>query len=470
MSTETWLDHLSHRHTAQRHRTASWGQALSLWSGGALFAVFILATFVGPDPFSRASGGDAAGGSLERQIIFLGLAALSVPLILMRWHRSVAILWRSWPLLLVFAALATTALWSDAPMVTVRRMVPMVIILMLGLALAATLRHPRHYLVALALGFGFVVLFDLALAVVMPGFAYDELGLAGLHPSKNVAGMVGQMAAIAFAAGLVGARHPALFYALVAGLMTTMLFLLLTNSKTALGLTVLSVAVLVPALALAHRAGVLAAAMIVGVIVAGGAMVLASGALNLTALDWAALATGDATFTNRDDIWRAVRQVIEEAPWLGHGFGAVWAMLPLSHPLTPYIGFWTDSPETLRIINQAHNGYLDLMVHGGVFLVAVVALFVLHAIVRIAREVTSRGRWFVAGNVLYATFLASTLASNLLESTLFFPDGLLGQFLILLSLAHVSFALTEGDPSGRGNQRAQSKVKERRRNALNMLR
>lgn len=457
----TWLDHLSERDVAQSRRQAAAAEHLTVWGGRVLMVLTFFVLFVGFEPLQRGTA-EATGGSALRQISFLALAVLAMPLVLTRWRGALAILGRSWPLLLVFAALGATTLWSPFPDVTVRRLGVLIVLSIAGLGLAAALPSPRQYLVPFVAAFAAVLIADVVISIIMPGRAFDALGLAALHPSKNVAGLVAQMMVITFAATVVAVRAPAAFWALIALTLVAFVFLYFTRSKTALGLTALCTFGLLPVLALAQRSVVMAFLLAGGLVAIVGAIVFATGALQLSGADWAVITTGDASFTNRDDIWRASLANIRERPWLGWGFGAMWSMWPTFHPLAKHVGFWSDSIETLRILNQSHNGYLDIMLHGGVFLASFVLLFVVKTFSDI---IGSLGRqsvdlWQVAGNAFYGTFFVSLLFSNFLESTLFFPDGLGGQVFILLAIAHASWRqpriLERRGPSRRTNRAAAS--------------
>ncbi|WP_226573152.1 O-antigen ligase family protein [Acuticoccus sediminis] len=441
MTTGTWLDDLSPSQATQRAQQTALGDMIVLWGGRLLMAGFFFVIFVGLHPLSRDVG-ENAGGNAERQVSFLALAALATPLVLMRWERAIQIVLRSWPLLVVFAAMAMTTLWSTYPGVTVRRMILVIIVYIVAVGLASALRTPRDYLTALAFGYASILLIDLALSVAMPGFAYTPLGLAGIHGQKNVAGMAGLMFLACFSSILVGARQPVGFWVSVALLLLSFLFLGLTNSKTSLAVGLLATVFAAPVLALGHRGFVYATLLPLFFVVMAGLVIFATGAFDLTGADWAQITTGDPTFTGRDEIWSASLKEIAKAPWLGHGWGAVWSMLPLSHPLSQHIGFWTDTYETLLIINQSHNGYLDILMHGGIFLLTVVLLFLAKQIRDVVVAFKWQDRWYVAGNVFFGTFLLSLLINNMMEATLFFPDGLLGQFLILLTVAHTGWRLS----------------------------
>ena len=438
MTNGTWLDDLSPTYAARETAHAAIGDQLALLGGRLLIAGVMFAQFIGFSPASRDFSAGASG-SLDRQLTLLALAAIAAPLILMRWQRCVTLAVRSWPILLVFAVLAASALWSDYPGITIRRLAVLVIYLIIGFALAATLRTPRDYLGALTAGFAVILVLDLILAVALPGLAYDNLGLAGLHASKNVAGMVGLLFVATFASTLVGARDPALFWACALLLLLTYLFLVLTNSKTSLGLAVLVGFGFIPLYALAQRSVAVLLLLPIGALILIGTVMVFTGALTLSGADWAELTVGDPTFTGRDEIWAASAQEIMKSPWIGHGFGSVWSMLPAFHPLNQYIGFWTDNDRTLQIINQSHNGYIDLMIHGGLLLLVTTLIFLGSAARDVIRARGQNDRWSCAGNVFFASILITTILSNAMESSIFFPDGSLGIFLILFYIAHMSW-------------------------------
>jgi O-antigen ligase len=73
----------------------------------------------------------------------------------------------------------------------------------------------------------------------------------------------------------------------------------------------------------------------------------------------------DTSFTGRDELWAFVGRVVQERFWLGHGYGAFWDVGVGADPLLRIDpGSWLGDVET-GIINQAHNGYLELWLHIG---------------------------------------------------------------------------------------------------------
>lgn len=69
----------------------------------------------------------------------------------------------------------------------------------------------------------------------------------------------------------------------------------------------------------------------------------------------------DTTLTGRTDIWAGLVPVAMQHPVLGAGFG----------------GFWTDETVRLYIVNEAHNGYLDVLLETGVIGLFLQSMFLL---------------------------------------------------------------------------------------------
>lgn len=448
---DTWLDHLSGRQAEADARREAGSARLARQYAQGLLVFGLVFLMVGLGPVATDEVGNSAEGGRARQVMFLALFALAAPLLLYAWRQALVILARVWAIALVFAVMTATVAWSAFPGVTVRRLVVYLIVIAFGLAIAAVLSRPRQYIPPLVIACAIVLFADLAFTVLDPVQSWDTIGLRALHPSKNVAGMTAQAMAIVFAATLVAVRRP-LYVALCAWLTALALaFLALTISKTALALTVLCVVFVLPAFLAVARSGVLA--LVAGVALAGlvGAVVLATGTLRLGGPEWADLLTGDPTFSGRDDLWSAGLQHVRAHLGLGYGWGAQWSMYPTYHPLRTYVGFWTGNENDMRILTQSHNGYIDLVVHGGLLLFAAAMVFVVDTFAKIVAAVVRRPSdpWMVAGTALLAVLFISVLFSNLLESSLFFPDAFLGQLILLLVIAHTAWQLPEAPQTGR---------------------
>jgi len=438
----TWLDHLSARETAARTAQDTFLRDTALWVARILLFLSTVFSMIGFGPFLGGDGLSSQGNAL-RQLVFVMFACLAVPLIMLEWRRVTLIIARVWALMLVYGVMLASMAWSAYPSITLKRFFVYFIVLLVALGVSAILRTPRLFMMPVVAAFTFVLLGNFAYTVVQPGIAWSPIGLQAMHTSKNVAGMVSQAMAITFACAAIGVRHPAGFWGLIALTLLALLFLALTVSKTALGLTILCIFAFLPAYLLIWYSRTMAALALVVFVGIVSAIIFATGTLNLTGADWAEIVTGDPTFSARDQLWSAAVQHIAASPWLGYGYGAQWSLLPLYHPLWNYIGFWTGIEARYLSLRQFHNGYLDLVVTGGALFAGTVAIFLLDAFGKIGRAIARRlpDRWSLAGSAWFAIYFVSALFSNMMESSLFFADMFLGQFLVVLVVGHTSWQI-----------------------------
>lgn len=439
------LDAASRRYRIQMAQRRAAVDRATVWAAQILvFAAFWIC-LIGLTPLAT---GPSPLVSLVRQASFFGLAGAALVLIAARWRVALALIARSWAMLMVFAAMVSTVAWSQFPLTSIKRITVYLLLYITAIGIAAVLRTPRLYLPPVAIALTAVLGAELLATVALPDRAWTPIGLAGIHSSKNLAGMVGMVLTLTFAALLIAVRQPFLFWALVGLLIVSFGFLALTLSKTSFGIALVCVFGLIPAFAIMRRSPAFGALGVIAVVALAGAITAMTGALSLSTADWATITTGDPTLTSRDEIWHASLHHIAQKPWFGFGYGAVWSMWPDFHPLDAVPGFWTGDLQTMLILNQSHNGYIDLFLHGGAYFFAVVVFFVLKTLIDILAAAfrPSGDRWDMAGQCLFAGFFVGTVLNNLLESTLFFPDGLLGILLVFFTIAASAWRYSELEP------------------------
>jgi O-antigen ligase len=130
------------------------------------------------------------------------------------------------------------------------------------------------------------------------------------------------------------------------------------------------------------------------------------------------------SLSGRVTIWHAVVTMIQDRPWIGHGFGSFWQTQDLLNGLgaRTHLSEMEKWIDDARVINQAHNGYLDLLLSVGIIgLVLVVgahfvALNKLRKLIR-RPDVKSSDRY--AFMAVHSSIL-TILLNNFLESTLFY--------------------------------------------------
>ena len=201
-------------------------------------------------------------------------------------------------------------------------------------------------------------------------------------------------------------------------------FLVITRSKTSIGLLVLTLGVgyvFQLAARLGPRFGLLAF---------GGLAIALAGLLGVVLFNdfvWSdilASLVSDPTFTGRDQLWAFCLRESLKRMWLGHGYGAFWDVGAFNDPLAKLeTGTWIGDVE-VGIINEAHNGYLELWLFIGLpaMLLATWQVFSsISAMTGAAMRTSSRGA--ATALAMMAMILLSHLLHNLTEATLFMRNN-----------------------------------------------
>lgn len=160
--------------------------------------------------------------------------------------------------------------------------------------------------------------------------------------------------------------------------------LVLSNGKTAMGLTLIAPALATIALVLRRTLRVSPIALPIALLVAYAAV---STVLGFDVYKLSYYAYGDSTFTGRRWIWNFAQGQISERPLLGWGYQSFW----LVGADAPSVA---KAPGWVKTMPNAHNGYLDTILElgyvGFVLLIAFVAT-TLHAIGRTLDRDPARG-------------------------------------------------------------------------------
>jgi O-antigen ligase len=163
--------------------------------------------------------------------------------------------------------------------------------------------------------------------------------------------------------------------------------LILSNSKTSMGLAILAPA-LAGATLLIRRWTRLSPAIILLSIPVGWWVL--STMTGVTIYRLSNILYGDPTFTGRSVIWEFVRSEINHRPLFGWGYQSFW----LAGPDAPSI---VNAPGWVKDMPNAHNGYLDTQVelgYAGYVLLLGFIIATLHAVGRIADRAPLRA-WLV---------------------------------------------------------------------------
>jgi O-antigen ligase len=105
----------------------------------------------------------------------------------------------------------------------------------------------------------------------------------------------------------------------------------------------------------------------------------------------------DSNLTGRSTLWAIARAAIDERPWLGWSFDALESL---------------PSRYSIRF-NQFHNGYLDLMVRGGMIALGFVIFFALSTAFRIIKLAPGNKKMAAS----YGVLLLIIMMQNTSETT-----------------------------------------------------
>jgi exopolysaccharide production protein ExoQ len=376
-----------------------------------LYAIFIF-------PFSSgifSAGGSAyattSSGSVLNQAFWPLVFANSVLLAALRKSNLPGLLWALAWLLPLMIWIMASYYWSAFPDLTIRRAGREVIELVGIVLLISTYAHQSEPLRILFLAFLTILFADLA--SIPFRFSYSEIGFMGIHGHKNGLGGFCFLALPLFALAIFDRRIARWRLTAALALICTVGLLLFSRSKTALGLVgVTSILIFAGwALRWAGRYKGVFGLIYFLIATATTVAVLATGLEETVTL-----LTGDPTLTGRTVVWQYVLYRWEESPYLGQGYGALWQVGP---QIEAYL---RHAQVTGWLMNEAHNGYLDVLAQTGIVGLLVLSLFVLSGFFILLftrqKELHEPGvwKWFA----MYVTL--GMLLYNITETT-FFAGG-----------------------------------------------
>lgn len=408
-----------------------------------LASLILLRTLVGLSPMSEGdAAARAAGGNiLELAATFIPLA-LAMIIMLRRWRTTLILLLKTWPIWLLLGWFVISAFWTDYPQISLRRSIGTALFAMGCFGVAVGASRLSQFLEIFFWCFLLVIVLNFAAFLLNPSFAVTLEGIRGIHFQKNIAGIVGMLAALVGMVWLLARPNPIRWLTGAAMVSVTILFLGLTESKTSIALTLVGIS-MIPLLTIGSR-------LRLGAAIAGTA-VIASASVLLTLLafglgfDVEATADdlgADLTFTGRTDLWTFMMQEILQRPFLGHGYGAFWDVGIDNDPLQRAPGgSWLLYVEPGHI-NQAHHGYLDLWAQAGLPAMILGVWIFLGLIINALRLVFTRN---LAGGerrmaMFCVIFFVLFLVHNFMESSLWARGQMLASISILLAFLIRRFA------------------------------
>jgi O-antigen ligase len=391
----------------------------------ARFLLFLLVLV-----FFIPTSGSAEDGSAFIRSALLACLAISMLGIIQHIGTSVKLFLRTWPVWVLLLWFLLTSHWASYPDISIRRSIAYITIYLIAVSLAVSFEHPVDFQRPLYLALVLIFLANIVAAQIIPP-NNAKLGVNGLYAQKNGAGVIA-LYVIMVMTFSIALRRP-----LVTKLFSACLvilgwaFLISTQAKTSYAIAV-CLSFMIPALSyllLKPKAYMLFAAAVCALLF--GVMVLVFQLMNLTLEELGKAIFVDLTFTNRTFIWNAVIPEIWHHPWTGAGFGSFWATGRLLNPINARPDeFFMDA----KLIDEAHNGYIDIALQAG-FIGLVLALLVMaRAAWQLCRAISIRsddcdGR--VSCMIMLALGLGTAIA-NLTESLVFQYSNPVGYLFVLI--------------------------------------
>ncbi len=420
-----------------------------------LLTLVLAYSIIGIPDFSRSQDAALETDAVDplHRFAWIALFAASLPVAAMQWRQSLRLLVASWPLLLLYAYFGLSIAWALDPGVSFRRWLLTMIQLLLGTVLLSGLRRAStlHLLIAGVCVAGAVA--DLLAYAVAPGYAMAEDGFVGLQLQKNLTGLLMMYGCLAAATAYALVQGRALRSGIVAAVVLMLGLLIASKSTTSQAVVLMTPAVVV-AMLLFARIGRFAAWGIVASVLA----LLA--AIVFGYLAWCGMTGADPhapfadwTFTSRTDIWWFVIDEIKKRPMLGAGYGSFWAIDPAVQPSLKSDDWF----GTYAIINEAHDGYLDLLASGGIVGLAAGMAVVVRTL-RLAAQGVSRaepadvaartGRMARPTAVFHMALLVGLLVHNFTESNLFSNNSTLVVAFLFTTLDLAKWRIQTRPPAG----------------------
>lgn len=298
--------------------------------------------------------------NVVNQLFWLMASGMGLLAVLPVWRTRLSrLLMANWALPALAALTLASAAWALAPSISIRRSVQQTMVIFCVVAAVCGARSAPRCVMLLYLALGISMIVHLA-AVALPS-SFDWRGdFRGVYDDKNGLGGLAVFALLvggAVRVDLTARRARMLNLGYLGGWLA---IVALTHSKTSLGL-VLLVPLLYRGLDLIGRdskLGIGTYFIILAAIITALLMFVIWG-MGIRASTLVGLFSPDVTFTGRTLIWSFVVASLSGHWLLGYGYQSFWNIGSNSPNLKAELDF-------IHFLNQAHNGYLDLMLSVGV--------------------------------------------------------------------------------------------------------
>jgi len=335
--------------------------SVSLWE--KIFAVIglFLSTYA-VIPLLRKQSGvvfDPFQGDIIIQALWAVIYLITFFLLLTHWQQVIRVVFLDKFLWLLLGLAFASIIWSEAPVVTLRRCSALLGSTAFGVYLA--FRYSRQELLKLLLwALGSCAFLSIVFAFLLPSYGIHPktyIALRGVYENKNILGCFMALAAITWLLYFFsqkGGRVVGFAFCVI-----SIALLLLSKSITAL--IVFFVLLILLVYYLAHYYSIWALRTFI-ILAAGSLFVWLFNHLEIVLT----FLGRDATLTGRTLIWQEVWRMILQHPWLGYGYSAFW--LGWNGP-SSYV--WNTLPSKVA---SAHSGFLDLWLQLGLVGVCIFSL------------------------------------------------------------------------------------------------
>ncbi|MGF1476348.1 MAG: O-antigen ligase family protein [Geminicoccaceae bacterium] len=347
---------------------------------------------------------------------------------------------RAWAILVLILLPCLSFAWSVLPAETIERMIGVVGTTIVGLFLGWHFRC-REIVILLAWALLLNMVLSIAVIVAVPQIGIAQSGpwqgtWVGIHFHKNGLGAAAQLSflVMVYATVISGGLNRKLF---AGGMALSLLLLVGSKSTTALLIAMAGFSTFLMVFAFQH------ATKLAIMLVCAGLVVTPMIGLMIWQFDLIALVLNffgkDFNLSSRVPLWSLLWPFVEDRFWLGYGYGAFWQLdLP-----------WIDLIEArLNFVPfYSHNGVMELLLNGGVILLAAFAWVYLTTFARAIVFSLSKASRPEMGFPL--VFLIIFLLGNVTEATILSRNDLFWTLFVAFSallLKEVSLKL--GDRQG----------------------
>jgi exopolysaccharide production protein ExoQ len=379
-----------------------------------LFALEAASLFSAVSESERVAAVSSDEGNLYNQLL-LPVAFIAVCVLVYAYGIPVRVLLAAMmPMGPFFIAMGLSAVWSEYPELTIRRVSHEVteattLALLACCFSSATVLLRTFFRAFLAIG-----CLDLFSAIIFPD-SLTSLGFAGIHGHKNLAGQFFFVALPVYALGTLykevsGSRLLGLL-SLVCGVA----MLVLTESKTSVGAVIVGFSSLLLTRGLSHRDPTFHVPVFLSCVFV--LLCTVAALINWSPGELLEMLIGDPTLTGRDGIWRYAVSKFDASPIVGAGYGAIWQVGPSIQSALKEMGI-------LLVFNEAHNGYLEIAAQLGIVGIFCLLIFLIATLRNALFYWATIDECKFSGAGLLTIYIFWGLALSNITESLYFQAGL----------------------------------------------